>query len=273
MLSQKQGKPSRIYDGEYPLTGILKCPECGAGMVISRVVGKKKDGSKNKMTYYACGNWKNKGTAACHSNMVRVEKANAFVYHQLDKLLSDEKFFKEVVARVNREHRILKENAIKERGQQEKNLEKIRNRQQKNHELYEDGEISRDEFLTRREELNRQICELQEKQTETSMAILEEGKKEIPQETIREILKNFSRILSGDIDRTIRKRLLHLLIAEITIDQYRNIDSIKLKLSDELVQFLQGYDGTPPDGAPSVFMFGGLGIKTMDLELVLERIK
>ena len=137
MLSQKQGKPSRIYDGEYPLTGILKCPECGAGMVISRVVGKKKDGSKNKMTYYACGNWKNKGTAACHSNMVRVEKANAFVYHQLDKLLSDEKFFKEVVARVNREHRILKENAIKERGQQEKNLEKIRNRQQKNHELYE----------------------------------------------------------------------------------------------------------------------------------------
>lgn len=246
MISQKSGKPARIYDGEYPLTGILKCPECGAGMVISRTTNRTKDGSKRRFTYYACGNWKNKGTTVCHSNMVRVEKANAFVYHQLDKLLSDEKFFKEVVGRVNREHRILKENAIKERGQQEKNLEKIRNRQQKNHERYEDGEISRDEFLIRREELNRQICELQEKQTETSMVILEEGKKEIPQETIREILKNFSRILSGDIDRTIRKRLLHLLITEITIDQYRNIDSIKLKLSDELVQFLQGYDGTPP---------------------------
>ena len=53
------------------------------------------------------------------------------------------------------------------------------------------------------------------------MVILEEGKKEISKETIREILKNFSRILSSDIDRTIRKRLLHLLISEITIDQYR----------------------------------------------------
>ena len=73
-----------------------------------------------------------------------------------------------------------------------------------------------------------QLCELREKQTETSMVILEEGKKEIPRETIREILKNFSRILSSDIDRTIRKRLLHLLISEITIDQYRNIDSINL---------------------------------------------
>ena len=254
MISQKNGKPARIYDGEYPLTGILKCPQCGAGMVISRTTNRNKDGSKQKLTYYACGNWKNKGTTVCHSNMVRVEKANTFVYNQLDKLLSDEKFFKEVVGRVNREHRILKENAIKERGVQEKSLEKIKVRQQRNHELYEDSEISREEFLTRREELNRQLCELREKQTETSMVILEEGKKEIPKETIREILKNFSRILSSDIDRTIRKRLLHLLISEITIDQYRNIDSIKLKLSDELIQFLQGYGGTPPDGAPSVFV-------------------
>lgn len=176
MISQKNGKPARIYDGEYPLTDILKCPQCGAGMVISRTTNRNKDGSKQKLTYYACGNWKNKGTTVCHSNMVRVEKANTFVYNQLDKLLSDEKFFKEVVGRVNREHRILKENAIKERGVQEKNLEKIKVRQQRNHELYEDSEISREEFLIRREELNRQLCELREKQTETSMVILEEGK-------------------------------------------------------------------------------------------------
>ena len=95
--------------------------------------------------------------------MVRVEKGNTFVGNQLDKLLSDEKFFKEVVGRVNREHRILKENAIMERGVQEKNLEKIKVRQQRNHELYEDSEISREEFLIRREELNRQLCELREK--------------------------------------------------------------------------------------------------------------
>ena len=94
---------------------------------------------------------KNKGTTVCHSNMVRVEKANTFVYHQLDKLLSDEKFFKEVVERVNREHRILKKNAIKERGVQEKNQEKIRIRQQRNHELYEDGEISREERDSKRD--------------------------------------------------------------------------------------------------------------------------
>lgn len=46
LISQKAGKPSRIYDGEYPLTGILRCPECGAGMVISRVINKRADGSR-----------------------------------------------------------------------------------------------------------------------------------------------------------------------------------------------------------------------------------
>ena len=74
----------------------------------------------------------------------------------------EEESQEEVVGRVNREHKILKENAIKERGVQEKKLEKIKVRQQRNHELYEDSEISR-------EELNRQLCELREKQTETSV--------------------------------------------------------------------------------------------------------
>lgn len=46
IMKQKSGKPSRIYDGEYPLTGILRCPECGAGMVISRTTNTLKDGTK-----------------------------------------------------------------------------------------------------------------------------------------------------------------------------------------------------------------------------------
>jgi len=36
ILENKKGKPSIVHDGEFPLTGILRCPKCGAGMVISR---------------------------------------------------------------------------------------------------------------------------------------------------------------------------------------------------------------------------------------------
>ena len=31
ILESKKGKPSRIYDGEYPLTGILRCTKCREG--------------------------------------------------------------------------------------------------------------------------------------------------------------------------------------------------------------------------------------------------
>ena len=75
--------------------------------------------------------------------------------------------------------------------------------------------------------------------------------------------------LSGDIDHTIRKRLLHLLIKEITVDRDRNIDSIKIKLSDDLIRFLQNNGGTPPDGAPSGFMFREFGMKSLELEFVI----
>lgn len=269
LISQKSGKPSRIYDGEYPLTGILRCPECGAGMVISRVVNKKADGSTRKLTYYACGQWKNKGSAVCHSNMIRVEKANDFVYQRMEEILNDEKVFDEVISRVNREHEIIKKKAYKERSQQEKEHEKITNRLMKNHEAYEDGLITKEEFLIRKEELDRQMEQLRENTNENSLIILEEQKKEIPKEAVKAILQNFKIVLSGDIDSTIRKRLLHLLIKEITIDKNRNIDSIKLKLSDDLIRFLQNNGGTPPDGAPSVFMFREMGIKSLDLELIV----
>lgn len=251
------------------MTGILKCRECGAGMVISRVVNKRNDGSKRKLTCYACGNWKNKGTAVCHSNMVRVEQVNAIVYQKLEQILTNDTFFHEVVNRVNREHEIIKANAKKEKMIQTKETEKIQNRQTKNFESYEEGLISKEEFLERKAELNKQLEQIKERSMETAMTLITEEKKEIPEEIIKSILKNFGTLLSSNIDRTIRKRLLHMLISEVAIDRDRNIDSIKLKLTDELIRFLQNNGGTPPDGVPSVFLFRELGIKTLELELIL----
>lgn len=269
LISQKSGKPSRIYDGEYPLTGILRCPECGAGMAISRVCRKRADGSKYHLTYYACGQWKNKGSAVCHSNMVRVEKINSIVFQRIEEILNNDKIFNEVVYRVNREHEIIQKNANKEKNLLEKEREKIENRMMKNHEAYEDGLFTIDEFLARKQNLEQQMKQVMERMNESRITLLEEKQKEIPKEAIKSILQSFSSVLSGDIDHAVHKRLLHLLIKEITIDRCRDIDSIKIKLSDELIRFLQNNGGTPPDGVPSVFMFRELGVKSLELELVI----
>lgn len=78
---------ARIYDGQYPLTGIRRCPKYGADMVISRTVNILKDGTERRLVYYACGNWKTKGTSVCHSNYIRAAMAYDYVFAKITKLI------------------------------------------------------------------------------------------------------------------------------------------------------------------------------------------
>nr|WP_291651796.1 zinc ribbon domain-containing protein [Clostridium sp.] len=111
-------------EGEFPLTGILRCPKCGAGMVTSRTTNKLADGNKKRIAYYACGNWKNKCTTVCNSNTIRADKANKYVFSKLSELLSNEKMVKIIVNNVNKE-KVRKVNPAK------KDLSKIDNELEK----------------------------------------------------------------------------------------------------------------------------------------------
>ena len=125
IMESKKGKPSRIYDGEYPLTGILKCPKCGAGMVISRTTNNLADGTKKRIAYYCCGAWKNKGTSVCNSNTIRVDKANEYVFNKISELLSNEKMVETIVNNINKERHSKINPAKKELERIDKELEKI----------------------------------------------------------------------------------------------------------------------------------------------------
>lgn len=270
IIAQKSGKPSRIYDGEYPLTGILKCPECGAGMVISRTTNTLKNGTKKRIVYYACGNWKNKGTAVCRSNSIRVEKANAVVYNELEKVFSNEKFLKMVLKKINEEAKQQICNAEKESKKYEKELQNYENRRKKIFEAYEEGIITSDDFLERKNAIAKEREHLQERLEEAISLAGQKNGIEVPYEVVRDILNNFSKVLNSDsVERSLKKQLLHMLIAEITIDRRREIESIHLKLTDELVDFLQNTDGTSLKGVPSNFMLSKLGIPMLDIRIAI----
>lgn len=54
------------FEGEFILSGILKCPQCGKGMVMS----KTKKSEKEYYLYYQCQNFHQRGLAGCNSNLV-----------------------------------------------------------------------------------------------------------------------------------------------------------------------------------------------------------
>ena len=267
IMESKKGKPSRIYDGEYPLTGILRCPKCGAGMVIMRTTNTLKDGTKKRISYYACGNWKNKGTAICNSNSIRVDKANEYVFSKLSELLSNDKMVKTIVDNVNKE-RVRKVNpAKKDLSKIDNELEKLDKKRAKLFEAYEDEIITKEEFKLRKEELMKRVRTLEEQKAPLLVTLSDDVSEEIPYELVKSILENFSKVLNESSTREQQKKLLHMIISEITINELREIDSIKIKLDDNLINYLSNEEGVSLKDAPSSFMLNSVGVSILNLDI------
>ncbi|MFD1447944.1 recombinase family protein [Oceanobacillus profundus] len=77
MLQIKSYLPKKLHSGTYPLSGLIKCPECGSPMVQGN--------SSPKYKYYQCSKNKNSGKAACSSNLIKKEYAEKFVFKFLFK--------------------------------------------------------------------------------------------------------------------------------------------------------------------------------------------
>ncbi|EDT13672.1 recombinase family protein [Clostridium perfringens] len=269
ILESKKGKPSRIYDGEYSLTGILRCPKCGAGMVISRTTNTLADGTKKRIAYYCCGNWKNKGTSVCNSNTIRVDKANEYVFKKIEELVSNEAMIKAVVKNINKERKDKMKPAKRLLGDIDKELEKLDKRKRKIFEAYEDDILTKEEFQTRKDELNEKIRILEEEKKPLLNTISEDVSEEIPYEFIKDILMNFSKVLNSSVSREQQKKLLHMIISEITMNESREIDSIKLNINEKLVEYLVKEGGVPIKGIPSSFMLINVGVRILNLNIII----
>ncbi|WWU64750.1 recombinase family protein [Clostridium baratii] len=269
IMESKKGKPKRIYDGEYPLTGILKCPVCGAGMVIMRTTNKLVDGTKKRIAYYACGNWKNKGTAVCNSNAIRVDKANEYVFGKISELLSNEKMIKAIVNNINKTRRNNIEPSKERLEKIDKEIQKLKNKKHKLLEAYEDDILSKKEFQDRKQELDNIIDGLEEERQPLLVNVTDEVNEEVPYKLVKEILQNFSKVLSNCKTREKQKMLLHMIISEITVDKDRKIESINLKINDKLMEYLSNEEGESKKDSPSSFIFKNMNLNMLNLDIAI----
>jgi Site-specific recombinases, DNA invertase Pin homologs len=254
-MESSKGKPSRIYDGEFPLTGILKCPVCGAGMVISRSTNTRKDGTKYRREYYCCGAWKNKGTTVCHSNSIRVNDANEYVFGKLSELLNNDKLIKDIVANMNSTRKAMVDPSKEEFDKIIKELEKVESKKKKVFEAYEDEIISKKDFSERMVEIKSREELLQREVNNLKTSILDDNLQDVSYELVRETLSSFDKMLSGLTTREQQKKLLHMLISKITINKARSIESIEININDNLIMYLSNGGEPSPDGGGSPFSF------------------
>ena len=79
ILRIKSYIPEKLHPGSYPLSGLIRCPECGSPMVQGN--------SSKKYKYYQCSRNKNSGKCACSSNLINKEYAEQFVFNHFYKTL------------------------------------------------------------------------------------------------------------------------------------------------------------------------------------------
>ena len=103
---QVSKKPQVHGKGTNLLTGIIVCEKCGAAYAASNTTNTLKDGTKKRIRYYSCSNFRNKGSKVCSANSVRADVIEKYVMDQILEIVKSDKVIKQVVERVNQENQV-----------------------------------------------------------------------------------------------------------------------------------------------------------------------
>ncbi|WP_276356454.1 recombinase family protein [Cohnella caldifontis] len=241
-LSQKKSfTPSRIFDGEFLLSGLIRCPKCGAAMVASRTRSKTKTGEIVNRLYYSCGAFRSKGSSVCSANSIRKQEAEDEVMNRLARILSKDRILKAIVDKINHKltTRTLPLQAELEHIRSQ--LEQAESRKRKYLDLFEHGNVDKSFFTGRMQEIQADFIKLQAEKSRLEMELSEGNTSPISFEQVRELIHGFNQVLTTAPFEQ-RKTLLHLFIKRITMNTSKKIETIELCFDENV----DSYFSSPP---------------------------
>lgn len=212
------------------LSGIVKCPYCGVGMITKKSSGKKVNGVAKYIGYYQCKTYHNKG--GCRSFLLNEEKIDNEVLEQLNKIFTDEEILKltleELNNNINAKNKPIKdeleeiESGIKEANEELMNL--IR-------------------FISKTPNLDHSMMEKEVEKKQTKVKKLEKEKNdllhkinlsetnEVDIEMTMEYIYTIKNILNNTEKKKLRD-LISTLVSEVIVDKDKNLVEIKIWLSN-----------------------------------------
>lgn len=220
--------------GDFLLTGLLKCPQCGASMISCQSKKKnKKTGDETVHKYYQCSVAFNKGSKVCKTNLVRKKEAEDYVFNRIKEIVKQPEII-EAIVRKTKEETDLDITPLKESLKKlENELNLIKKKENENFELEFKGNIDIDilqqrlSFLKKKEqEVLNKIYNIQEKIDEI------DGQGNMNSEVIRFSLENFIHIFENAKIED-KKALYNSIIESISVNpgntpKQRTINKIKL---------------------------------------------
>lgn len=231
LLQKKSFTPSRIFDGEFLLSGLIRCPKCGAAMVASRTRSKTKTGEVVNRLYYSCGAFRSKGSSVCSANSIRKQEAEEEVFNRLAQVLSKDRILKAIVDKMN--HRLatrtlpLQAELEHIRSQ----LEQAESRKRKYLDLFEHGNVDKSFFTGRMQEIQADLIKSRAEKSRLELELTEDNTSPVAFEQVQELIHGFHQVLAAAPFEQ-RKTLLHLFIKRITVNTCKKIETIELSFDE-----------------------------------------
>lgn len=269
MRKKRSHKPARSSQ-PYILSGLLRCPKCGYGMVPSR--------SKGSMgityRYYVCGKFHNKGASACSAYSIRADYAEHQVIERITQLVSEPYILKRLVEQINNERANVSKPMHEERtalqmkiNQLEKKIDNLTNA------LAEDPALL-NILSPKIKATETERLELQARMEQLNTTLSSCDTDPIDYDSLRILLSDFQKVLTK-LEPEQQKALLRLVIKDITVSKEaprknapRQVERINLHF-DFTVESLQNGTGqllgivyddfieSLPDRALDLFKYSG----------------
>ena len=286
---RSQGERYKRYDRRdsehaYLLTGLIKCPECGAGMYVSKSVKKRKDGSNYKeFYYYGCKHRRlDRGHKCTFKTQIPLPLMDQAVAEVIVSLVSRPDFSRLMAEKINAE---IDTTALQ---QEITHLEKQLRQQYavKDKLMEEIDQLDPDDrhYQHRKSDLDDRLYKMYDKIDDTEELLIEARAKKqaieadkVTRENIVGILTNFQRLY--DVMNDAEKHdLMETLIADIQVYPQRQpngqwLKSIHFKLPiipEEEMQF--GLDISDRDETVMCFSKGTYPHRSVKVEFPLERL-
>ncbi|GEN31196.1 site-specific DNA recombinase [Cerasibacillus quisquiliarum] len=213
------------------ISQLLRCPDCGQGMVPSITTYTRKDGTKRKHRYYVCSDFHNKGSAACKANSIKAYEAEDTVIKRIQQFCSNKKKLYKTLTEISSTsaHAIKRLNI--ELEEIEKQLKEIEQLQAKYMEAFEKNTLPIDILQERLQKVSDDKRGFEQRKNEVIMQLGSIDSKVIQPDLIEKLLKKFLSVYKKT-SRENKKQLLQLLINNISIkqiDKSRTIKNIELE--------------------------------------------
>ena len=226
-LKAQAKKYERVNTGEntktHLLTGIVKCPICGAGMFGNKSIKYKKDGTKYKdFYYYGCKHRQmNRGNKCTFRKQIREELLDEAVAEVIVKVVSNPKFASKMKEKIN-----LKVDTTEIDKEIQSYQKELRNSQSIKFKIIEEIDnldVDDKHYKRRKKDLDDRLNRMYDKIEEIENALIEvKAKKEtieaekLTGDNIYKVLIYFDKLykVMSDVER---RKLITSLISEIQI--------------------------------------------------------